>query len=101
MTAGAFGFLTFTQCGVRPSDYIEVKRVGANPTHVVGDLDSHSMPAPGKFGVFDEHARRSWPCMCEYSSGDVYSEESIFDTKAVDRNCCICRGLKPNTDIDR
>jgi hypothetical protein len=106
--AGAFGFLTLTQCGERllrrwrdrPSDHVEIKRFGANPTHVVGDLDCYSMPTSGKFGVFDEHTRRSWPCMCEYSSRDVYSQASISDTKGIDLNSCIGRGLKPYSDID-
>ena len=106
MTAGALGFLILTQTGKLGagadwfSDYVEIKRFGANPTHVVGNLNRYSMPTSGKFGVFDEHTRRSWPCMCEYSSRDVYSQESISDTKAVDRNSCIGRGLKTYTDID-
>jgi hypothetical protein len=53
------------------------------------------MPTSGKFGAFDEHTRRSWPWMCEYSSRDVYSQASISDTKGVDLNSCIGRGLKP------
>jgi hypothetical protein len=88
---------------IRPdwlSDYVEIKRFGANPTHVVGDLDCYSMPTSGKFGVFDEYTRRSWPCMCEYSSRDVYSQEPISDTKRVDLNFCIGRGSKPYSDID-
>ena len=83
------------------SDYVEIKRFRANPTRVVGDLDRYSMPTAGKFGVLDEHTRRSWPCMCEYSSREVYSQASISDTKGVDLNSCIGRGLKPYSDIDR
>ena len=106
MTAGALGFLILTQTGKLGagadwfSDYVEIKRFGANPTHVVGNLDCYFMPTPREFGVFNEHTRRSWPCMCEYSSRDAYSQESISDTKAVDRNSCIGRGLKTYTDID-
>jgi hypothetical protein len=82
------------------SDYVEIKRFGANPTHVVGELNCYSMPTSGKFGVFDEHTRRSWPCMCEYSSREVYSQASISDTKGVYLNSCIGRGLKPYSYID-
>src|SRR5947207_1142021 len=82
------------------SDYVEIKRFGADPTHVVGDLNCYSMPPSGKFGVFDEYTRRGWPCMCEYSSREVYSQPSISDTKGVDLNSCIGRGLKPDSYID-
>jgi hypothetical protein len=82
------------------SDYVEIKRFRANPTHVVGDLDCYSMPPSGKFGVFDEHTRRSRPCMSEYSSREVYSQPSVSDTKGVDLNSCVGRGLKPYSDID-
>jgi hypothetical protein len=98
LTAGAFGFLTFIQCA---SDYVEIKRFGANPTHVVGNLDCYSMATSGKFGIFDEHTGRSWPCMCEYSSRDIYPQASISDTKGIDLNSCIGRGLKPYSYIDR
>src|SRR5262249_35007306 len=52
----------------RASDDVEIKRFGADPTHVVGDLNCYPMPTPGKFGVFDEHTGLSWPCMREYAS---------------------------------
>src|SRR5215472_195225 len=85
----------------RASDDVEIKRFGANPTHVVGDLNCYPMPTPGKFGVFDEYTGLRWPCMREYSSREVNSQASISDTKSVDLNSGIGRSLKPYADIDR
>jgi len=39
--------------------------------------------------------------MCEYSSGDVYSQKPISNMQAVHGNSCVGRRLKPYTDIDR
>jgi hypothetical protein len=58
------------------------------------------MPTSRKLGVLDNYTRRSWPCMCEYSPRDVYSQEPICNTKAVGHNSCIGPGMKTYADFD-
>jgi hypothetical protein len=84
----------------QPSGYVELKRVGADPTQIVSDLDRHPVVTAGKFSVIDSYTRRSWPCMCEYSARDIYSQKSIPHTKAVHDNAGIGCGLKSDTNSD-
>src|SRR5262249_51251193 len=59
------------------SDNVKIKRFRTGPNHVIGNLDCYFMPTPGKFGVFDEHTRRSWRCVRKYPLGCLFRESHI------------------------